>query len=59
MPTIGTLFGNPGPAHEDRPPKRAGKKAPARPWKLNLAIAALLLVVIALIALLARGILGS
>lgn len=60
MPSIGTLFGNPGPPSEAPPPKRPAKKKPAnRPWKVNLIFAGVLLLILALIALLARGILGS
>lgn len=59
MPTIGTLFGNPGPTSEARAPKRPkSKKHQESPWKLNLVIAGIVLVVLALIALLARGIFG-
>jgi hypothetical protein len=56
MPTGGTLFGSPGPASESPQPK---KQKPPRPWKMNLIFAAVLLAILALIGLLARGILGS
>jgi hypothetical protein len=59
MPTIGTLFGSPGPPSEAVVQKRPKSKQPQeRPWKLNLVIAGILFVVLALIALLARGIFG-
>jgi hypothetical protein len=57
MPSTGTLFGNPGPASEVR--QKRPKKKPQSPWKMNLVFAGILLVVLALIALLARGILGA
>jgi hypothetical protein len=56
MPSSGTLFGNPGPASEVRPKRPMETRSH---WKTNLVFAAVLLVVLALIALLARGILGS
>lgn len=59
MPTIGTLFGNPGPASETPQPKRPKKQKPQRPWKMNLIFVGILLVILALISLLARGIFGS
>ncbi|HEY4088277.1 MAG TPA: hypothetical protein VGM43_20230 [Bryobacteraceae bacterium] len=59
MPTIGTLFGSPGPESEAPPPRAPKKQKPQRPWKMNLIFAAVLLVVLALLALLARGIFGS
>ena len=58
MPRGGTLFGNPGPPSEVRPPKLPKKKV-RRPWKTNLVFVGILLAILALIALLARGILGS
>lgn len=59
MPTIGTLFGSPGPESEAPPSKAPKKQKPQRPWKLNLIFAGVLLLVLALLALLARGIFGS
>jgi hypothetical protein len=59
MPTVGTLFGSPGPASEARQPKRPAKQKPPRPWKMNLVFAGVLLAILGLIALLARGIFGS
>jgi hypothetical protein len=59
MPTTGTLFGNPGPPSEAPPPGGPKKKKPTRPWKLNLIFVGILLVILALVALLARGIFGS
>lgn len=56
MPTVGTLFGNPGSASETR---QTTKKSAQRPWKTNLIFAGVVLVILALIALLARGIFGS
>jgi hypothetical protein len=52
MPRGGTLFGKPG---QTEPPK----KKTQRPWKTNLLFAGIVLVVLALIALLLRGIFGS
>jgi hypothetical protein len=59
MPTIGTLFGSPGPESEAPLPKQPRKQKAQRPWKQNLIFAAILLMVLALIGLLARGIFGS
>ncbi len=59
MPTIGTLFGNPGPPSQSAPPKRPKKKKVERPWKNNLIFAGIVLVLLALIALLVFGIWGS
>jgi len=59
MPSTGTLFGNPGPPGEGPRPVRPKKQKPRRPWKQNLIFVGVLLVVLALIGLLARGIFGS
>jgi hypothetical protein len=59
MPSVGTLFGSPGPPSEAQPPKRPKKKEVERPWKRNLIFAGIVLVLLALIALLVFGIWGA
>jgi hypothetical protein len=59
MPSTGTLFGHPVQPGEAARPARSKKNQPKRHWKMNLVFAGVVLLVLALLALLARGILGA